>query len=227
MYHFFLCAVKSRTGNCRKCSAYQLNLVFSLAKFCLFACFFFLFFFLPEMHKSVGLSGLCKITEHLFLSNAAAANDASQVTKTNISCIINVSETKHRRTPPTGVEYIHIPISDCPTSPLSDCFDTVADKIQFHADHNGRTVVHCNAGVSRSASLCLVYLMKYRGVSLLEAHTWVKKCRPMARPNSGFWRQLIRYESELRGSASVHMVSSSMGDIPDIYEDQTRNMTPL
>ncbi|KAJ0067503.1 hypothetical protein NL108_007975 [Boleophthalmus pectinirostris] len=181
------------------------------------------------MHKSgsVGLSGLCQVTEHLFLSNAAAANDASQVAESNITCIINVSETKHRTTPPLDVEYIHIPIPDSPMSPLSECFDQVADKIQFYANKNGRTLVHCNAGVSRSTALCMVYLMKYHAVSLLEAHTWIKKCRPMTRPNSGFWRQLIRYESEIRGSASVHMVSSSVGDIPDIYEDESRNMTPL
>lgn len=175
----------------------------------------------------VGLSGLCQITEHLFISNAAAANDASQVIESNVTCIINVSETKHKTPPPTGVEYVHILISDSPSSPLSDHFDTVADKIQVQAENNRRTLVHCNAGVSRSAAVCMAYLMKYQGVSLQEAHTWMRKCRPMARPNNGFWRQLIRYESELRGSASVQMVTSSMGDIPDIYEDQTKNMTPL
>uniref|UniRef100_A0A8C6WDV2 Zgc:153044 n=1 Tax=Neogobius melanostomus TaxID=47308 RepID=A0A8C6WDV2_9GOBI len=175
----------------------------------------------------VGLSGLCQITEHLFISNAAAANDASQVAKSNITCIINVSETTRQTPPPTGVEYIHIPASDSPTFPLSDHFDTVADKVQSHAENNRRTLVHCNAGVSRSAALCMVYLVKHQGASLLEAHTWIKKCRPMARPNNGFWRQLIRYESELRGSTSVQLVFSSMGEIPDIYEDETRNMTPL
>lgn len=175
----------------------------------------------------VGLCGLCKVTDHLFLSNAAAANDPSQVTQSNITCIINVSETKNKTPPPTAVEYIHLPISDSPMSPLSDNFDNVADKIQFNAEHNGRTLVHCNAGVSRSTALCMVYLMKHQGVSLLEAHRWIKKCRPMARPNNGFWEQLIRYETELRGRASVRMVRSSMGEIPDIYEEEARNMTPL
>ncbi|XP_072289448.1 dual specificity protein phosphatase 18-like [Eucyclogobius newberryi] len=181
------------------------------------------------MHKpgSVGLSGLCQITEHLFLSNAAAANDVSLVTETNITCVVTVSETGHKSTLPPGVEHVHIPVADSPTSRLSLCFDRVADLIERQAERGGRTLLHCNAGVSRSAALCLVYLMKHRGVSLLEAHTWVKRCRPIARPNPGFWRQLIQYESELRGKASVHMVSSSMGDIPDIYGDEARNMTPL
>ncbi|XP_045890339.1 dual specificity protein phosphatase 18 [Micropterus dolomieu] len=179
------------------------------------------------MHQSgpAGLSGLCRVTEHLYLSNGRAANDSSQVTRCEITCIVNVTETKG--SPHPGVEYTHIPVSDSPMSPLCDHFDEVADKIQITAECGGRTLVHCNAGVSRSAALCMAYLMKHRGVTLLEAHRWVKTCRPIVRPNDGFWKQLIRYEMELRGHNSVLMVSSSMGEIPDIYEEEARNMMPL
>lgn len=184
---------------------------------------------MPAMHKSgpAGLFGLCQVTDHLFLSNAAAAGDASQITQRKITCVISVSETKNRTSPPPDVEHIHLPIADSPLSPLSDYFDKVADKIQYNAERNGRTLVHCNAGVSRSATLCMVYLMKHQGFSLLEAHRLVKTCRPIARPNCGFWKQLIRYEIELRGSPSVQMVPSSIGEIPELYTEEARNMTPL
>nr|XP_020446089.1 dual specificity protein phosphatase 18-like [Monopterus albus] len=179
------------------------------------------------MHRSVaGLCGLCRITDHLYLSNGRAANDSSLVTRYEITCIINVTETKNSCLSP-GLDYIHIPASDSPLSPLSDHFDDVADKILLVAEGGGRTLVHCNAGVSRSAALCMAYLVKHHGVTLLEAHRWVKTCRPMVRPNNGFWKQLIRYEMELRGCASVRMVSTSMGEIPDIYEEEARNMMPL
>lgn len=174
-----------------------------------------------------GLSGLCRVTDHLYLSSARAAADSSQVTRCQITCIVNATETKSSCPPPPGVEYIHIPVSDTPVSPLGDHFDSVADQIQLVAEGGGRTLVHCNAGVSRSAALCMAYLVKHRGVSLLEAHRWVKTCRPIARPNNGFWEQLIRYEMELRGCNSVRMASTAMGEIPDIYEEETRNMMPL
>ncbi|XP_041856227.1 dual specificity protein phosphatase 18 [Melanotaenia boesemani] len=177
------------------------------------------------MHLS-GLSGLCRITEHLYLSNVRAANDPCQVTMNGITCIINVTETKSC-SPPPGIEYIHIPVSDSPWSPLRDHFDDVADTIQVTAERRGRTLVHCNAGVSRSAALCMAYLMKHRGATLLEAHNWVKNCRPIVRPNNGFWKQLVQYETQLRGCNSVRMVSSCIGEIPDIYEEETRNMVPL
>ncbi|CAK6950234.1 dual specificity protein phosphatase 18 [Scomber scombrus] len=182
------------------------------------------------MHQSApaGLSGLCRVTDHLYLSNGRAARDASQVTPNKITCIINVTETRSSSPAPPGVEeYIHIPVSDSPASPLCDHFDSVADQIQLVADVDGRTLVHCNAGVSRSAALCMAYLVKHCGVTLLEAHRWVKTCRPMVRPNNGFWKQLIQYEKKRRGCTSVRMVSSSMGEIPDIHEEEARNMTPL
>lgn len=125
------------------------------------------------------------------------------------------------------MDYIHIPVSDCSSTPLSDHFDEVADKIQLTAELGGRTLVHCNAGVSRSAALCMAFLLKHHGVTLLQAHGWVKTCRPIVRPNNGFWEQLIRYEMELRGCNSVRMVPSSIGEIPDIYVEETRNMIPL
>lgn len=173
------------------------------------------------------LSGLCPVTEHLYLSNFRAAEDSCQLIRCNITCVINVSESKSRTPHLPSVEYFHIPVPDTPLAPLSEHFDQVADKIQLGAARGGRTLVHCKAGVSRSAALCMAYLMKHRDVCLLEAHRWVKSCRPLARPNTGFWEQLIRYEMELRGDSSVSMVSSSMGDIPSVYEQEAKDMTPL
>ncbi|XP_056130439.1 dual specificity protein phosphatase 14 [Lampris incognitus] len=180
------------------------------------------------MHPSgsQSLSGLCQITDRLYLSSLRAAVDASLVRRFNITCIINVTETEASRTLP-GVEHVHIPVADSPASPLSGHFDQVADRIQSVGEHRGHTLVHCNAGVSRSSTLCIAYLMKHRNMSLLEAYRWVKSCRPIVRPNNGFWRQLIGYERELRGCTTVEMVRSPLGEIPDIYEEESRNMLPL
>ncbi|KAM9392963.1 dual specificity protein phosphatase 18 [Pholidichthys leucotaenia] len=181
------------------------------------------------MHCSglAGLSGLCRVTEHLYLSNRRAASDPSQVKNHRITCVINVTEKRSSTPALAGVEYVHIPATDSPEYRLSDHFNEVADRIQACAVRGGRALVHCNAGVSRSAALCMAYLMKHRGVSLLEAHGWVRNCRPVVRPNNGFWKQLILYERELHGCNTVHMVPSSMGEIPDVYEAETKSMVPL
>lgn len=182
------------------------------------------------MHRAGAsrLAGLCQITDGLFLSNGRVANDAAAVSRFNITCIINATVNVRPPSPSASeVEYVHVPVADSPLTPLIDHFDTVADKIQSVEKQGGRTLVHCNAGVSRSATLCIVYLIKHHGMTLLEAYGLVKARRPIARPNPGFWRQLIQYESKLRGSATVQMITSSMGEIPDVYEEETKNMLPF
>uniref|UniRef100_A0A8D2ZZ02 Protein-tyrosine-phosphatase n=1 Tax=Scophthalmus maximus TaxID=52904 RepID=A0A8D2ZZ02_SCOMX len=137
--------------------------------------------------RPAGLSGLCRVTDHLYLSSGRAARDSAQVSRCKITCVVSATETGTSCPPAPGVEYVHIAISDSPESPLGDHFDRVADKIQRTAEGGGCTLVHCRAGVSRSAALCIAYLMKHRGT-----------CRPTARPNNGFWKQLVRYEMQLR-----------------------------
>ncbi|KAL2079569.1 hypothetical protein ACEWY4_025313 [Coilia grayii] len=169
------------------------------------------------------LSGLAQITDNLYLGSARAARDGAAVSRLQITCIINATEnTKHSVAP--AVEHVHVPVVDSPSTPMIDHFDEVADKIHCVAEQRGRTLVHCNAGVSRSSTLCLAYLMKYRDMSLVEAHSLVKACRPLIRPNSGFWKQLIDYEFKLRGISTVSMIMSSVGEVPDLYEKEVKDM---
>lgn len=58
----------------------------------------------------------------------------------------------------------------------------------------GNVLVHCVAGVSRSATVCLAFLTKFRCATLKQAYHMMAKKRPLVRPNIGFWRQLIAYE---------------------------------
>ena len=66
--------------------------------------------------------------------------------------------------------------------------------------------------------------MKYQNMSLKDAHALVKSRRPFIRPNLGFWRQLVEYENSLFGRTSVKIVPSSIGFIPDIYENEVKSM---
>ena len=51
---------------------------------------------------------------------------------------------------------------------------------------DGATLVVCTAGVSRSATICISWLMWRHGKSLAEAFAMVKQARPLIRPNDGF-----------------------------------------
>lgn len=60
-------------------------------------------------------------------------------------------------------------------------------------------VVHCAAGVSRSSTIVLGYLMLHTDRSLRDAFAHVIACRPCIWPNDGFMRALVRLEMQLRG----------------------------
>uniref|UniRef100_A0A8C6V0Q2 Dual specificity protein phosphatase 26 n=1 Tax=Neogobius melanostomus TaxID=47308 RepID=A0A8C6V0Q2_9GOBI len=60
----------------------------------------------------------------------------------------------------------------------------------------GKVLVHCHVGVSRSATLVLAYLMLKQNLTLVEAICLVKENRGVI-PNRGFLRQLIDLNRQL------------------------------
>jgi hypothetical protein len=58
-------------------------------------------------------------------------------------------------------------------------------------------LIHCMAGVSRSVTLTIAYLMKYFGLSMQAAYQLVKDKRPAISPNLNFMGQLVAFEQEL------------------------------
>lgn len=74
----------------------------------------------------------------------------------------------------------------------------------------GRVLVHCQAGISRSATICLAYLMMKKRVKLEEAFEFVKQRRSIISPNFSFMGQLLQFESQvLATSYAVEAVSPS------------------
>ncbi|XP_031804787.1 dual specificity protein phosphatase 18 isoform X2 [Sminthopsis crassicaudata] len=180
----------------------------------------------PTLARQPAVCGLSQITSSLYLGNGLAANNKVILSSNQITTVINVS-VEVVNTFYADIQYVQVPVADTPLSRLYDFFDPIADKIHTVEMQQGRTLLHCAAGVSRSAALCLAYLMKYHSMSLLDAHTWTKSCRPIIRPNNGFWEQLIHYEFKLYGKNTVRMVNSPFGVIPDVYEKEVRVMIPL
>lgn len=50
----------------------------------------------------------------------------------------------------------------------------------------GKVYVHCVQGISRSATICLAYLIFDRKISYQDAFNYLKERRPVANPNMTF-----------------------------------------
>lgn len=174
-----------------------------------------------EIDKKM-LSQVAKINDHLYLS-AASAITPEKVRLNQINLIINCTIELPNVSIPK-VETVKVSVDDTPTSNIGRHFDRCSDLIKKNKEVGGRTLVHCMAGVSRSSSICIAYLMKHEGMKLKDAYNLVKSRRPIIRPNPGFFRQLIDYEKQLFGQSTVNMVPSPIGAIPDVYREETRNM---
>ncbi|XP_036412647.1 dual specificity phosphatase 28 [Colossoma macropomum] len=145
---------------------------------------------------------LCKVTDALLISNARSACNDQLIQQEAVTLCINVS--KQQPFPSTRVGTFRVAVYDDPNEDLYKYFDRCADAIHAEADRGGRTVVYCKNGRSRSATICVAFLMKHQGLTLADAFEVVKSARSVVEPNPGFWAQLERYEQELqvRRSAS-------------------------
>ena len=78
-------------------------------------------------------------------------------------------------------------------------FPTVIEFIDNAREENvnNKVFVHCQAGISRSATCVIAYLMTRENMTLKEAFLHTKECRNQIGPNLGFMEELMKYEKEL------------------------------
>jgi len=78
-----------------------------------------------------------------------------------------------------------------------------ATAISKSAATPGRVYIHGNAGVNRSTTVLLAYLILRRGYTLEEAFELAAACCPEALPNMAFWGQLVALDKTVNGSTAV------------------------
>ena len=145
----------------------------------------------PVALKKTHTPEIVQITDKLFLGNADAQIDKTNLQNLGITHIITVGKELQPLHPEDFV-YKHIKIFDFPFEDISQYFSDVFDFIE----ESGITFIHCLQGKSRSGSLVLSYLMKKNKWNLQKSMEFVKEKRNI-QPNPGFWKQLNEYELSL------------------------------
>lgn len=96
-----------------------------------------------------------------------------------------------------GVSFLHVPVQDHPAEDLSRYFGLVFDFIDGYLKAGRRVLVHCHAGISRSTTLLVAFLMRRYQWTRDQALQWVKQQRSIIAPNPGFAEQLLRWEQQV------------------------------
>lgn len=100
--------------------------------------------------------------------------------------------------------------------------DEIADLIH-NCLKRGNTLVHCQAGVSRSPTAVAAYLMKYYHMDADEALNLIKEYRDV-KPNYGFIYQLKKYEELLKPVVSNTSSSTRQNTYQDFDPDEDYEM---
>lgn len=95
------------------------------------------------------------------------------------------------------MHYVRYNIADFYDQQISKYFDDNCSWIDKKRQEGRNVLVHCAAGVSRSASFTIAYLMNRHDMDYLSALAFVKQKRKVINPNSGFRKQLQEYEKNL------------------------------
>lgn len=149
----------------------------------------------------------------LFVSNARVARDHAQLAAVGITHVVDCCpelalcepQASNHSVDPSEPSWsgtvLKLILRDDVKEELRPFLDLVIETIETCRVQQGKVLIHCHQGVSRSCALAAAYVMLVQQLSAQEAMHWVSCRRRIASPNSAFICQLVEWEQELAASS--------------------------
>ncbi len=164
-----------------------------------------------EMHGEP----LNQITDHLFVGARPRPEDVDLLKEAGVTHVVSCLPEEDRfRVAFLEEDFhplflaVHDGIQQDITSLFPAFFAFATQAQESRAD--AKVLVHCEVGVSRSATLAIAFLMKSQGKGFLETFYQVRSKRPGVLPNIGFASQLQHFEHKLLPDVSTKGELSSL-----------------
>ena len=145
----------------------------------------------------------------LFIGAKEAAANPSTLTRLGITRVLICCDSLRNYCEPSATLLYHrLPLADSLAQGLGAFLPNALAFIAQGAMKGERTLVHCNAGVSRSGAVVVEWLRRTASIPLVDAWAAAKAARSIIRPNSNFLRQL----EELVPNSGATIMPAATGD---------------
>ncbi|MBN3281213.1 DUS16 phosphatase, partial [Polyodon spathula] len=138
------------------------------------------------------------ILPHLYLGSQKDVLNKDLMAQNGITFVLNASNSCPKPDFISESHFMRIPVNDNYCEKLLPWLDKTNGFIDKAKVSNCRVIVHCLAGISRSATIAIAYIMKTMGLSSDDAYRFVKDRRPSISPNFNFLGQLLEYEKDMK-----------------------------
>ncbi|RUS24772.1 protein-tyrosine phosphatase-like protein [Jimgerdemannia flammicorona] len=177
-----------------------------------------------------GLSN--EVIPGLYIGGYAASEDLNHLKENKITHILSLGPftpvfpdvnpssrppLSPRPSLPQQFSYKVINIGDVPTENILQYFNETYEFTDTALKSGGRVLIHCMAGISRSATIVTAYLMRSQSMPVKQALAHLKAVRNVINPNLGFFTQLeiyqdVRYDVDTKHAAYRRFLMANMTD---------------
>lgn len=178
------------------------------AKFPCMSCTIHIESWEPNKKESSNNNGCVHVFNGLYISDIFGAQNVNWLQSSGFGGVIDISNAPNVVKFPKQLDVLRIPVDDNAHSKIRPYFLKTQQFIDYYMEKKKKVLVFCRAGVSRSATIIINYLMKTFSLTVDEAILFLKKKRPQIQPNNGFLKQL-------KDEMETHIQSNSV----EITED--------
>ncbi|KAM5262517.1 dual specificity protein phosphatase 16 [Ctenodactylus gundi] len=158
--------------------------------------------------------GPTRILPNLYLGCQRDVLNKELMQQHGIGYVLNASNTCPKPDFIPESHFFRVPVNDSFCEKILPWLDRSVDFIEKAKASNGCVLVHCLAGISRSATIAIAYIMKRMDMSLDEAYRFVKEKRPTISPNFNFLGQLLDYEKKIKDQTGASGPKSKFKLLP-------------
>ncbi|KAL7059121.1 hypothetical protein AAHC03_013074 [Spirometra sp. Aus1] len=155
-----------------------------------------------------------RVLPYLYLGNYQDATNLPLLKKLGVTHILNVTQDLPLAFEKThSFQYLRLPALDCAEQNIYPLFEKAINFIDGAREVGGVVLVHCFAGISRSASIVMAYMLYHSPLTVLEAYKLLQSFRPIAEPNFAFLGQLDSFRRLTSPEKSNKLVTEVLMDM--------------